>query len=574
MNRPRFGALLLVISLLLAACQSGAPAQPAARVSQPAPDSAPPAQPKRVVTGVLGTPFTFSTLLSVGGTGTSVPGTSEMEQFVNVGFTTLDSNSRRVARLVEEVPSTDNGRWKILPDGRMEMTFTLRPGITWHDGTPLTSDDILFTAAIGQDRELPIVRPQIYEFVERIEAPDARTIVVYWKQPHIEADTIFAVGGTYPLPKHLLAEAAQNKQTFTALPYWSGQFVGVGPYRIKEWSEGSHAIVESYDRYFLGRPKINEIEVKFIPAPTTMLANILAGTVDLTMGRGLSLEQGQELQRQWSAGHIDGSPGTNPLSLRPQHLNPDPAILGDVRFRQALYHGINRQDLVDTLMGGFSVVAHHPIPPGEELLQEAAARAVKYDYDPRRSMQMLEGMGLTRAGDGFYRDASGQRIQVELRRAGDDDMEEKTILASADFWNRLGIAAEPISVPPARQRDLEYRAKFPGFEISGSGAGVNDIRYIRQSELRLAETGWNGRNRTGYANPELDALSDRYLVTIPIAERNQVLGQIVQYLTERVIIMYLFFERAPTPVANRLVNVSNNARQTPVTWNAHEWDLR
>ena len=572
MRRSRFGVLVLTVAMLLAGCQSPAtPARPAE--SQPAAESRP-QQPKRIVTGVLGSPFTFSTLLSVGGTGTSVPGTGEMEQFVNVGFTTLDADSRRVARLVDEVPTTDNGRWKILPDGRMEMTFTLRPNIFWHDGTPFTADDVLFTAAVGQDRELPIVRPQIYDSVERIEAPDARTVVVYWKQPHIEADTLFAVGGTYPLPRHLLAEAAQNKQTFTSLSYWSQQFVGVGPYRVKEWSEGSHAIVEANDRYFLGRPPVNEIEVRFIPAPTTMLANILAGTVDLTMGRGLSLEQGQELQRQWPAGHIDGSPGTNPLSLRPQHLNPDPPILGEVRFRQALYHALNRQDMVDTLMGGFSIVAHHPIPPGETLLQEAASKAVRYDYDPRRAIQQLESMGLTRGSDGFFRDATGQRIQVELRRAGDDDMEEKTILAAADFWNRTGIAAEPVAVPPARQRDLEYRAKFPGFEISGSGAGVGDIRYLRASELRTAEHNWNGRNRTGYVNPELESLADRYLVTIPIAERNQVLGQIVQHLTERVIIMYLFFEQAPTAVANRLVNVSADARQTPVSWNAHEWDVK
>ncbi len=561
--------LVVAVAVVVGGCV--APAPPSQ--SGAAQEGQRPAERKRVVAGILGLGFTFSTLLAVGGTGTSVPGTSEMEQFVNVGLTTFDASGRRVAQIAEQAPTIENGRWRLLPDGRMEMTFTLRPNVLWHDGMPFSADDILFTAAIGQDRELPIVRPQIYDFVERIEATDARTIVVLWKQPYVEADLIFGASGTYPMPKHLLAEAAQNKQTFTGLSYWSHEFVGVGPYRVKEWADGSHAIVEANDRYFLGRPRVDEIEIRFIPAPTTMLANILAGVVDLTMGRGLSLEQGQELQRQWRDGRIDGSPNANPLSLRPQHLNPDPSIIGDVQFRRALYHAINRQELVDTLMGGFSVVAHHPIPPGDPLL-DAASRAVRYEHDPRRAVQMLEGMGLARGGDGFFRDSSGQRIQVELRRAGDDEMEANTILTVADFWNRNGISSEPIAVPPARQRDLEYRAKFPGFEISGSGAGLGDIRYIRASELRIAETGWNGRNRTGYTNPELDVLADRYVTTIPIPERTQVLGQIIQHLTERVIIMYLFFERTPTPIANRLVNVTAESRDTRVSWNAHEWDVR
>lgn len=566
----RLGALVLVFAVLAAGCTAP---QPTGR-SGAAGEGQRPAEKKRIVTGVLGLPFTWSTLLSVGGTGTSVPGTSEMEKFVNVGFTTPNERGVRVPLLAEMAPTTENGLWRVLPDGRMEITFTLRPGVRWHDGTPFTTDDVLFTAQVGQDRTLPIVRPQIYDFVERIEARDARTIVVHWKQPYIDADTIFATGGTLPIPKHLLEVARGNPDMFTGLPYWSSEFAGVGPYRVKEWSEGSHAIVEASPDYFLGRPKVDEIEVRFIPAPTTMLANILAGAVELTMGRGLSLELGQELERQWRDGRVDPNMGSNPLSLRPQHLNPDPPILAEPQFRAALYHAIDRQHMVDTLLGGKSVVAHHPVRPGNILFPEADSKAVRYEYDPRRPAQLLEGMGLTRGGDGFFRDRSGQRIQVELRRAGDDDMEEKTILTVADFWRQSGIVGDPIQVPPARQRDLEYRAKFPGFEISASGAGVGDIRYLRPSELRVAETNWQGRNRTGYTNPELEALADRYLVTIALAERSQVVGQMVQHLTSRVIIMYQFFEFDPVAVRNRLLNIHSNQRDAPVTWNAHEWDVR
>lgn len=568
MKLANIATILVVAVLAMTAC-----AAPAGS-SRPGSSEAPRAtERKRIVAGVLGLPFTYSTLLAVGGTGTAVPGTSEMEKLVNVGFTFLNPAGTRVPVLVERTPTTENGLWRVLPDGKMEMTFTLRNDVRWHDGTPITTEDMLFTARVGQDRNLPIVRPQIYDFVDRVEAIDARTLVVHWKQPFIDADQIFMTGGTLPIPKHLLESQLASPDAFTSLPYWSREFVGVGPFKVKEWSDGSHAIVEANDGYFLGRPRVDEVEIKFIPSPTTMLANILAGSVELTMGRGISQELAQELQRQWRDGHIDPSPG-GPLSLRPQHMNPDPPIIGSsVPFRQALYHAINRQEMVDTLMSGLTSVAHGPIPPTDQVFREAAAKQIKYDYDVRRATQLMESIGLTRGADGFWLQ-NGQRIPAELRRAGDDDLEEKTILTAANYWRQFGIESDPIQVPPARQRDLEYRAKFPGFEISSSGASLGDIRYIRTSEIRTEANNWGGRNRTGYANPELEALSDKYLVTIPLGERNQVLGQMIEHLTSRVIIMYQFYETNPSAVANRLVNVDAKPSGTPVTWNAHEWGTR
>src|SRR5439155_8013043 len=153
------------------------------------------------------------------------------------------------------------------------------------------------------------------------------------------------------------------------------------------------------------------------------------------------------------------------LSLRSQHLNPDPAILGEVPFRQALYHAINRQLLSDALLVGKGRVADHPVAPGDPMFDAAEAKAVRYPFDPRRSAQILEGLGLAKGADGMYRGPGGQPLQIELRGGEGDDIQKKGILTTADMWRQIGIDAEPIIVPSARQRDLEYRANFPGFEI-------------------------------------------------------------------------------------------------------------
>lgn len=568
-TRSQVLAVGLLAAVLAVGC--GGPA-PAARTAEGPVGQATPER-KRITAAIFGLGFTYSTLLAVGGTGNAVPGTPEMELLVNSGLTVVNASGVREAKIAQAVPSTENGSWKVNPDGTMETTYKLRTGVLWHDGAPFTAEDLLFTAQVVQDPALPLVRRELFAFVDRIDAPDPHTVVVKWKQPFIEADMIFSSTGNLPMPKHLLAQHLDNKDAFTSLPYFNREFVGVGPYRVKDWVDGSHMVVEANPQFFLGRPPIDEIEVKFIPSPTTMLANLLAGSVELTMGRGFSLELGQELQRQWPAGRVEAAIG-GPLSLRPQHLNPSPAVLSDPTFRKALYHAVNRQAMVDSLMGGLSFVAHSPVAPRDALLQEASKQAIRYDYDVRRAVQILEGMGLQRDADGKWLDRAGQRITLELRRAGDDDVEEKTILSAADNWTQIGFSTEPVQVPPARQRDLEYRAKFPGFEISGSGSSLNDIRYIRESELRHERTNYNGRNRTGYFSPELTALSDRYLVTVPIPERNQVLGEILKYLTERVVIMYQFYDSAPNAVTNRLQGIDGKPQDTQISWNAHAWDVK
>src|SRR5205085_12153330 len=81
---------------------------------------------------------------------------------------------------------------------------------------------------------------------------------------------------------------------------------------------------------------------------------------------------------------------------------------------------------------------------------------VKYDYDPRRSAQLIESLGYTRGPDGIYRDSAGQRLSVEIRATG-TDVNTKSMFSIADYWQRVGVGAEQVQIPPQRASDLEYR---------------------------------------------------------------------------------------------------------------------
>jgi peptide/nickel transport system substrate-binding protein len=361
--RPSSAAVLLW--LLIALVVGCAPMDPG-RAGSAALGASTPAPMRRIAVAITGEPRTLSSTLAELTPGGGVRGLGEVEQLLHVGLANASPQGRLSPRLAEAVPTVENGGWVVLPDGRMQTTWTLRPGAQWHDGAPFTTDDLLFTLAVCQDPELPIVRRRVaYAAIDTAEATDPRTLVVSWKQPFIEADTLFTHLLAMPMPKHLLEKPyAANKPNLLDLAYWNQEFVGAGPYRLRSWEASSHLLLGAFDAFALGRPRIDEIEVKFIPDSTTRMSNILSGAVDMTMGLGLSMNQGVELRDRWSAGRLAVSL-TNARALHPQLLNPSPAIIADVRFRRALVQAIDRQELADTLQLGFSAVPHSFLNPSE-----------------------------------------------------------------------------------------------------------------------------------------------------------------------------------------------------------------
>ncbi|MBM2812175.1 MAG: hypothetical protein HW416_2934, partial [Chloroflexi bacterium] len=460
--------------------------------------------------------------------------------------------------------------------GRMETTWKIRPGVSWHDGAPFTADDLLFTARIGQDKEVGWEYDIAFDAVDTVEAPDSRTITIKWKRPFVDADTMFshAVSGrTLPLPRHLLEQTyLDDRANLMQHPYWSEQFVGTGPFKLREWARGSHLIVEANEAYVLGRPKIGEIEVKFIPDPRTLAANILAGSVDLTIGRGMALEQGTQIRDQWKDGRMDVRLN-NWKVIYPQFLDPNPTVVLNLQLRRALLHAIDRQQMADTFEGGLAPIGHSYLSPEDPAYKEIAPTIPRYDYDPRKAIQLIEELNYTRGSDGIFRDATNQRLSVEIRVGAGDDLSEKSALSVADYWRLAGVAADAFLVPPQQIRDREFAANFPGFYLRGNPNDPARLSRFHSSKVPLAENRFTGENNPRYRNQEFDALLERYSATIPRQARTQVLGQIVNHIADQVVMMGLTYSIDPTLIGNRVRNVTARIPRSTQAWNAHEWDV-
>ncbi len=564
--RPQHLLLISVlIAMLMAAC---APAPTTRNQPSSVGEPARTGPVKRVTAAIpADPPAVFNTMNppGVGGQGNA------LQELVLAGLTIEDHVRSLHPQLAEAVPSLENGLWKLLPDGRMETTWKIREGAFWHDGTPFTSQDLVFTVTVARDPDLPVFANINYRAIEAVEAPDERTVIVRWKEPFIGADAMFGQRLASPLPKHLLEGPYTNgKATFGELSYWGTDYVGTGPFRVVELERGSHILFTAFDRFVLGRPKIDQFEIKFIPDEATIVANLMAGTVDVTLARSLGPEHGFTLQQQWREGKVGWDQVGSWFVMYPQHLNPNPAAITDVRFRRALLHATDRPELAETLIGDRGGVPYGLVHPLEAEFKDVESSVVRWEYDPRQAAQLIEAVGYTKGSDGFYQEAGGRRLLIELN-ATPNDAHLKILATLGDAWGRQGIAVEQNVIPRQRSQDQEYRSTFPGLAVQGHPIRIDSYH---SREARLPEKNWAGLNNSRYMNAELDALVDRYFGTVPKAERNRYLAQIVRHVSDQVVVLPLAWRADPTAIANRLVNVGVKGPEASQTWNVYEWDVR
>jgi peptide/nickel transport system substrate-binding protein len=530
---------------------------------------------KRVTLAIRGYPNTLNAGINAAGPG-GVAGVSELEVMVQSGLGDVDTRRVVGPRLAETLPSIDNGLWKLLPDGRMETSWTIRADARWHDGVPLTTKDLLFAVQLGQDRELGVLNNAGFKSVESVEAVNDRTIKVTWSGPYINADGMFSGDFALPQPEHVLAQPYRDDPAnFLTLPYWTRGFVGTGPFKVRDWVDNSHMILEAYAEYPLGRPRIDELEVRFILDPNVIVANVLAGTVELTMGRGLSFEQANQARDQWSQGRMDTAFGaTSWIALFPQFVNPDPPVEADVRFRRAMLYGTDRQGFIDSFQGGLTPIADSYVSPAQPEYSDVQAGVVRYPYDPRQSAQLMEELGYARGADGLYHERmnpSGPALRVEIRTTSGDDLRDKVLFALANGWQQGGVGVDTLVIPRQRADDREYRVTRPAFEMVRQPNDLTEgaLMRLHSSEAALPENSFRRANRVRYMNPELDGFIDRYLVTIPVPQRMAEARGIVHHISDQLPIMGLLYDTEPMLVSNRLKNV--DARLN--TRNAYEWDV-
>jgi peptide/nickel transport system substrate-binding protein len=477
---------------------------------------------------------------ALGGKFASRAGQTEYGWLFGAELIRTDYQGNPTPLLVQELPSLETGTWRVLDDGRMETTYRLRPSAVWHDGTPLTADDAVFTWRAIMNPDLPATDRTPERSIEHMEAVDRHTLLVRWRETYVLANAY----PLEPLPRHILEPILQrDPQSFVNASYWSRDWVGLGPYRLADWVPGSYLRGHAFAEFVLGAPRIEEVYVHFIPDANQAVARFLAGALDLTVGSLIRVEEGAVLKEQLEArgeGTVVMAPEGGIKVFDFQFREPLTPMARDARLRRAMYHALDRQLSIDTLQFGFAQVAHTLVAPSDAAFARAEATITKYPYDVNRAAQLFAEAGWTRGPDGILRTASGERLETQVR-VTDAPLNNKEGQVIADFWKSVGVNAEVDIMPRALQNDQEYRAKFPGV-ASSSPMGPDLITRYRGENIPSDANRWRGSNRGGYSHPEVERLSAEYFARLDPGDRIGTHLQLLRFLSDELPVLATYYQ--------------------------------
>jgi peptide/nickel transport system substrate-binding protein len=537
-RRNSLGVHLLITVLVLTACGPSAreAAPPSSQSSQSSGAPAAQAAPRILNLGVQREPASFEPEL-IGAAASSAAGGGLQYRPIAMDDLTVPQpgGGSYEARLAQEMPSVEKGTWKLNSDGTMDLTWKLRPNITWHDGAPFTTADITFAYEVRQDPTLPRLRQggTRPELMESVTAVDPLTFVVRWKQVYVRADE---GAGIEPLAKHLLEESyRRDKEAMMASRYLSTEFVGLGAYKLVHWEPGSHMEFARHEGYYLGRPAFDRVFLKFIPDVNTLVANFLAGTLDVILPPTVDLDTGLELKRQFDQSgngaqvraDIGGELHQAEIQHRAEFARPRNGLT--VReVRQALYHAIDRKAFSEVTSQGLAPVADSWYAPNDPIRKEVERDIPQFPYDLNRAQQLLTQAGWVKGSDGILvHQTTGDRFETEImHRPGTGFEREANVVA--DGWKSVGVQVSFNALTPQNLNDSTYLATRSSVYItSPTGRSLMDNR-LHSSQTATAQTRWTGSNRGGYFNPKVDEILDKLAITIDFRERIPLHRQLLQ----------------------------------------------
>ncbi|MEN9936540.1 MAG: hypothetical protein RLZZ387_3119 [Chloroflexota bacterium] len=374
--------------------------------------------------------------------------------------------------------------WEVDEQG-LVYTFTLRPDVTWHDGTPLSVDDVLFTLrtvqgpVFGGDqsvgtfwRTVVVDRAGDRSIRCRLEAPFAP----------------FLRYATFPiLPAHLLRDVPPEQWGSVA---FSQSPVGTGPYRLVSLN-AERATLAANPGYFGGRPFIDNLELRFFPNEQVALAAITRGEID-----GFGFTGGGDLAQynppRGTTRHTIPLDGYTVLTF-----NLRQGALADVGLRRALALGLDKDTLIGEALGGQVMRLDTPILPG----WWAASPDVQwYPADSTQANDVLDSLGWERGADGV-RLREGSPLALRLVT---DGQPERVVAAQeiARQWAGIGVRVEVQQLESAALQERlaahDFELALHGWQRLGPDPDVLELWHSSQAE--------SGLNYAGLTDEQIDEL--------------------------------------------------------------------
>lgn len=423
------------------------------------------------------------------------------------GTVRTELDGSRVAALVEQVPSISNDALRFLADGKLEVTWRLRPNLRWSDGQPLTAEDLRFALRVSPD-------PRIVE--AKVTSPQ-QLVVRYADRVAIALESIT------PLPKHAL-EAVFEKGGYDAVREHRRAHVvpGSGPYRVVDFKAEDHAVLEANPHFVGTKPSIRRVEIRRYADDAALVQAFEAGQIDLILPNAISPETAHALgQRRPDAVKI--RPSEVQTFLHADLHNP---LLNALDARRALLMAIDRERMRADIFGDAGRASHVPVPgaapEGTEII----------GYDPTKARRELERTGLL-----------GQRIKLFHGPSPVDKRIAERIVGD--------VAAAGVTLEASQVEKLAdlYRKRKHGGLLLSSTTGERDSAPEKYWSLPTVDGKFDRTHRSTAYDDTIAALVEREERALYSERREQIRDALFVQYSKRLPSLPLLF------LADRIVAV-------------------
>ncbi|WP_260260385.1 peptide ABC transporter substrate-binding protein [Vibrio intestinalis] len=439
-----------------------------------------------------------------------------------------DQKWELVCFLCEEVPTFENGQAEVVdrPNAKegesakgVKMTVKFKKDLFWGDGTPITTKDVAFWYKMATSSDVQgNAGLSTFQHIEDLKVIDDHTVEVYVDRVSYKYNAYYVPD---VLPSHLeeaIFDANPKeyhlKTKYVTEPTNPGLYNG--PYKIHNLKQGQFVKLALNPHWKGKQPEFKDITLKTVSDTQALQANLLSGDVDYIPGEmGLSLDQALQFKKKFADKYI--------VDIRPaavyEHLDLqlDNEHLKDVRVRQALLFGLDRELLTEKLFAGQQKVASSSVSPLDASFD---ASAPNYPFDQEKAKALLKEAGYELVNGVQMK--NGKPLELEFMTTSGNKTRELVQQFAQGQWKKIGVKII-INNQTARVyfgTTLTER-KHKGLAMFAWGSSPEQLpRTTMHSEyIPTKDNGWSGQNYAGYSNPAMDKVIEQIEAELNVEKR-------------------------------------------------------
>ena len=593
----RLTTAFLVMGVLLSACatpttEAPKPTEAPKATAAPAATAAPTAAPTAVpaTRGKGGTlkilywqaPTILNRHLAVG------TKDADSSRLVIEPLAAFGPDAKPVAILAAEVPTLDNGG---VSKDLMTITWKLKQGVKWSDGSEFSADDVVFTYQYASNKDTAATTAAAYNNIDKVEALDKNTVKVTWKAPNPSYYVAFVASAGAIIQKKQFADWMGTKAKDAP---GNLKPIGTGPYKIREFKPGDVVVYDMNENYRdPNKPFFKEVQFKGGGDATTA-ARAVFQTGDFDYAWNLQIEAAvlAQLISTGGKGEHVAVPSNSIERIMLNSANPDPALgdkrsepdqkhpfLSDLKVRKAFAMAVDRKTIAEQLYGPQGKATCNYIVGAADVTSTNTDKMDVRQYHIDKANALLEEAGWKKGADGI-RAKGGVKMSVVFQTSVNAARQKQQEIIKAG-WEKIGVKVELKAIPATVYFDSSASQPdninhfYADFQMYANSVApperTADLELWTTPFIAQKSNQWRLTNLNRYSNPEYDKLFAEYLKEIDPAKRAGLVIKLNDFLVADVALIPLIARAGPNSGRGKdLKGVVPNAWDSEM-WNIADW---